>query len=308
MHPFFRIAFACLLTLALHCTASARPSITLIVADDVPATELAYMPRTMELAAEGVRFDGAFAPQALCAPSRVSILTGLYPSTHGVTTNPQGRRFPGEDTIATRLHGVGYATALVGKYMNRWKARFVPPGWDLFEHFLETHGRGQSDYIRERAVALMAGDGPSFLYLGPYAAHAPLYGPVRCDVTMRADMPAMWNQRRSALCGLDDLVADVVTNRGDSWVIFTADNGWMYSPRTGKKELNIDAANVPLVVWGPDVAPGVRRELVSLVDLAPTIMEIAGASAEGMEGQSFLSLLRGTDHGWFGRVVIEGRP
>src|SRR5690242_14369203 len=48
-------------------------------------------PNLNELAASGTRFEHAYTPQALCAPARASILTGLYPHGHGVRYNPYPR-------------------------------------------------------------------------------------------------------------------------------------------------------------------------------------------------------------------------
>jgi len=45
-------------------------------------------PNLNQLAASGVRFERAYTPQALCAPARASVLTGLYPHAHGIRYNP----------------------------------------------------------------------------------------------------------------------------------------------------------------------------------------------------------------------------
>jgi len=45
-------------------------------------------PNLNKIAASGVRFAHAYTPQALCAPARASLLTGLYPHAHGMRFNP----------------------------------------------------------------------------------------------------------------------------------------------------------------------------------------------------------------------------
>ena len=45
-------------------------------------------PNLNQLAASAVRFEHAYTPQALCAPARASILTGIYPHAHGIRYNP----------------------------------------------------------------------------------------------------------------------------------------------------------------------------------------------------------------------------
>jgi arylsulfatase A-like enzyme len=70
-----------------------RPDIVVILTDDHAAHAIgAYgsvvnrTPRIDEIAACGARFDNCFATNALCSPSRASILTGTYSHVNGVTT------------------------------------------------------------------------------------------------------------------------------------------------------------------------------------------------------------------------------
>jgi arylsulfatase A-like enzyme len=72
-------------------------------------------PALDRIGSEGVSFKRAYCPTPLCTPTRLTLLTGLYPSIHrghtlGVTPVP----FPGP-TLAERLRGAGYATSLIGK-------------------------------------------------------------------------------------------------------------------------------------------------------------------------------------------------
>ena len=72
-------------------------------------------PHLDRLATEGIRFTRAYCPSPICTPARVSMLTGLYPSSHGaytigVTADP----FP-EPTLPEVLGRSGYATSLFGK-------------------------------------------------------------------------------------------------------------------------------------------------------------------------------------------------
>lgn len=317
----WRLAFAVAAVLLTACTSSAdpRPNIVLVIADDLAVRDLPLaMPRVTELAAQGVQFDAAFTPLALCTPSRISLLTGKLPRSHGFrSNNPTG--FDASDTIATRLHASGYATTIAGKLLNQhWKATHPEAGWDTYLPFRrhDDYGTEQSDVLKGQALAAMAGPAPFFVYVGAVAPHGPLPGPERCQAQPIRERPPTvtekrWSQRMSALCGLDDLVASIVESRGpDTYVIFTSDNGWMYgeNERTGKSELVLDAAQVPLIVWGPDVVPAHRREMVSLVDISATVLRLANVGRDGVEGQSFLTLLRDQDAArWTGRLEIEGQ-
>jgi arylsulfatase A-like enzyme len=73
-------------------------------------------PNLDRLASQGTRFDSCRTQNPYCQPSRATILTGTYPSTHGVTSN--GIDLPDDATersIATLLGAAGYRTALLGK-------------------------------------------------------------------------------------------------------------------------------------------------------------------------------------------------
>jgi len=78
-------------------------------------------PNIDRIAREGVRFELATCPTASCSPARASIITGLYPHTHGVVLNSYGKpgdglkdeQFPNTETI---LHARGYVTKHRGKW------------------------------------------------------------------------------------------------------------------------------------------------------------------------------------------------
>src|SRR5438094_6389942 len=71
-----------------------RPNVVFVLMDDLRWDELGCTghpfvktPHIDRVAREGARFRNAFATTPLCSPSRASILTGLYPHTHGVRDN-----------------------------------------------------------------------------------------------------------------------------------------------------------------------------------------------------------------------------
>jgi arylsulfatase A-like enzyme len=79
------------------------------------------------LAAAGVTFEEGHCTHPLCSPSRASLMTGRYPSTHGLWRN--GIPLPqDEETLAELLRGAGYTTGLLGK------AHFTPYHGDPDEH------------------------------------------------------------------------------------------------------------------------------------------------------------------------------
>jgi arylsulfatase A-like enzyme len=138
-----------------------RPNIVMIVVDDMRDDELQYMPRTRRLlGGRGVRFLNSFAPYPLCCPARASYFTGQYTHNHAVYSTEKPYAFPAlkdGSTLATWLQDAGYATVMLGKYMNGYgfmpepgkkngnSRRYVPPGWTnwraSFEHGFRRNGR-----------------------------------------------------------------------------------------------------------------------------------------------------------------------
>jgi N-acetylglucosamine-6-sulfatase len=126
--------------------ASTQPNIVFIFADDMRRDDLKYMPKTKALLKEtGMNIENAFVSNALCCPSRATIMRGQYSHNNGVWSNSstdststtsggwQAYQQNGDeaDNLATRLQGAGYRTALFGKYLNGYANTLDgPPGWD----------------------------------------------------------------------------------------------------------------------------------------------------------------------------------
>jgi N-acetylglucosamine-6-sulfatase len=174
------------------------PNVLLVVTDDQPANSLWAMPAVQrELVAKGTSFSNAFAPTALCCPSRASILTGTYAHTHGVWDVDTPYGFPAFDdssTLATWLNDAGYHTGLVGKYLNGYQeahATYVPPGWDRWRALygvvrgsyygfnlsadgapVQISDAYVTDYLAEEAIDFVNDSSePFFLYFATTAPH-----------------------------------------------------------------------------------------------------------------------------------------
>ncbi|HTL41680.1 MAG TPA: sulfatase [Pseudolysinimonas sp.] len=124
-------------------SATRRPNIVMILTDDHAAQSIsAYgsilnrTPRIDEIAQRGWRFDNCFATNALCSPSRASILTGTYSHVNGVTTlvTPIDASQP---TFVSQLKAAGYKTAMVGKWHMGDGEGHNPEGFDYWDVILE---------------------------------------------------------------------------------------------------------------------------------------------------------------------------
>jgi N-acetylglucosamine-6-sulfatase len=142
-----------------------KPSFVVIQTDDETMEELYTgvrlasggeefaMPNTLQLLGEkGVTFSRYYTPYSLCAPSRVSLLTGRYAHNDNVRGNvpPNGgwtgfqSRLAYSHNIATWLQGAGYRTIHIGKILNGYgdapysPGTEVPPGWSSWHTILNS--------------------------------------------------------------------------------------------------------------------------------------------------------------------------
>jgi arylsulfatase A-like enzyme len=171
-----------------------RPNVLFIVTDDQRIETLDVMPKTKRLFQDqGTYFPNAFATTPLCCPARASIFTGRYVHNHGVKLNNQGFLLDHSSTIQRRLTDAGYATGIVGKFLNDWNLSSNPPyfnKWSIFHNGpyadFQANEQGQlktitqyaTDYVAERAVRFIReterqDERPWFLYVAPTAPHGP---------------------------------------------------------------------------------------------------------------------------------------
>ncbi len=120
----------------------ARPNILFVLADQMRPDSLGQAtPHINALASRGVRFENCYTASPLCQPARACIVTGKFPTSHGVCGNVNEPISMAErqDTFMQHLRQAGYHTALIGKhhYYDRFAA-----GMDVLEDDEDIKGYG----------------------------------------------------------------------------------------------------------------------------------------------------------------------
>lgn len=133
-----------------------QPNILFIMADDHTTqaissyggifADYAQTKNIDRLASEGLRFTQTFCTNAICSPSRATILTGKYSHENGVRC--LGQDFDGsQTTVQALLQADGYQTGIFGK----WHLRTMPTGFDDYK-VLPVQGRYQDPQFHEKGI------------------------------------------------------------------------------------------------------------------------------------------------------------
>jgi arylsulfatase A-like enzyme len=158
-----------------------RPNLLFIYADQHRAdvmgcagNDVVVTPHLDRLAAEGVRFDHAWTESPICQPARASLLTGRYPSDHGVLGNFAGNCQPEWDTFPRRLQQAGYTTASIGKtHFDAWPMGAEPGTPAPTEEWIGSFGFDHVVEEFDRYVHLFDVETPYMRFLREHDALAP---------------------------------------------------------------------------------------------------------------------------------------
>ncbi|MEO0550791.1 MAG: sulfatase [Pseudomonadota bacterium] len=290
-----------------------KPNIVVFIADDLGwedigpyGHETVQTPNLDRLAAEGMLFENAMLTSPQCSPSRISLLTGLYPHQTG-TEDLHSPLSPEFQTVATHLNQAGYFTGLLEK------DHLGPTAIEEFD-FFDPLLNGLTSFLDQ------AGDQPFFLWAASIDPHRPYGGepgpsgthgaadrvhnadtiPVRAhlidDAATRGDLALYLDEIHRFDLFIGD-VTDELETRGlaeNTLVLFLADNG---APFPREKGSLYDAGiKSPLIAHMPSEIPAgaVHSSQVSLINLAPTLLDYAGIDAPAyMEGRSLRPALQG---------------
>lgn len=320
------LAWMCLF---IACTgfAETRPNILLIVSEDngpelgCYGDRYARTPHLDRLAGEGIRFNRAFVPQAGCSQSRASFLTGLYPHQHGqIGLATWGFRMYRADTpnLPRSLKEVGYRTGIIGKLHINPASAFP---FDMHEITSANFQRaGLSDYARHAKEFISGGEEPFFLSVNYPEAHRPWItqvdglpedpqtkGDVQVMDYMGIDSPEfreMVADHYNCMSRLDSLVGDLLhvldrSRKADNTiVIYIGDHG--ADMLRGKRTCYEGGLRIPMLMrWPGHIVPQVRNELVSTLDLMPTLLNASEADdVPGLPGAKLQPLFQPRSAKW----------
>jgi len=306
-----------------------RPNVILIIGDDISADDfgcygnpVARTPHVDRLAAGGIRFTQAFLTASSCSPSRSSIATGRYPHNNGAASElhrPIAWNLPRFPAV---LRAHGYHTALSGK--NHMTQEKPPAGQSAQPEPFDVIDNGQVpgnhgghgkwvQHLRDRPAGK-----PFFLWFAALDAHrgweadaewdeaefGPKHDPARVrvppylvdDAATRQDLASHANEVTRFDHYIGRVVAELERQRilEHTLILVLADNAGPF-PRA-KTRLHDSGMQTALIAhWPAGIAqPGVARHgLVSAIDLAPTILEVAGAPAlPTVQGRSLRPMFR----------------
>lgn len=286
-----------------------RPNIVVFIADDVSydlgcaGNDAVTTPNLDALAANGLYCSKAFLNCPQCSPSRIGILTGKYP--HTVRAEDLHTPLPeGERIVPSYLRDAGYFTG------NMRKQHYGKHGNEQFDWY-------SRDFEDFPGFLDEAGDRPYFMWCGFQDAHRgyqpgafdPPHDPANVKVPpylvdsdeTRKDL-AMYYDEIARMDKNIGIMADEIRARGqidNTLIVFLCDNGMPF-PRA-KGTLYDSGIGTPLIFhWPGHVDSGATYDgLVSVIDLAPTFLEIAGVTdAKGMDemqGRSIADIFQNQD-------------
>ena len=316
--PLFTILF---LTLILIADAGARPNVLLILTDDQGYGDLSLhgnpqlsTPAMDRIGREGIRLD-RFYVNAVCAPTRASMLTGRYhlrTGAFGVTRREEVLN-PSEVTIAELFRDNGYATGCFGKWHNGTVYPETPNGQG-FDEFLGVLGglsqlyfnpvldhNGQDKEYRGYITAILADAAMGWMNQQveaekPFFCYVPFNAPHTPGLVEEEYWKSYYNRKigrwEAVIFGMIQVIDEQIgrmlqfledkDQARNTIVIFLSDNGpatWRYNAGLrGKKGTIYDGGTrVPCFIrWPGKLKPHTVDFPLAHIDLLPTLADWCG--------------------------------
>ena len=246
-----------------------------------------------KLSSEGLKFTNFHTAQAICAPSRSQLYSGLYPLKNGCYANhiPVKKN---TKSVVYHLKQLGYEVVLAGK------SHVNPPSvfkWDRFIKNIDgkkLNIEGVENYLKNTKkpfCLIIASDYPH----GPY--------PKNKDYTI-SDIkkqpyenkipnfkPGYYQNIKTDNSQLGQILelSDKLKLTDNSIFIYASDHGI-----SGKYGLYQKGLKIPFVMrWPGNLKQNTTsNSLLTIVDVLPTLVDIAGGNINSFDGKSFLPILK----------------
>ncbi|TWU48903.1 Arylsulfatase [Rubripirellula tenax] len=252
------------------------PNIVLLLSDDQAWTDYSFMghesiqtPNLDELARRSAVFPRGYVPTGLCRPSLMTLLTGHYASTHGVTGNDPSPKYAEPDSelynqrraqLIANLDRLGAIPRLLGErgYLSHqsgklWEGSFQNAGFThgMTRGFPQRGGRHGDDGlnigrkgiepIAEFVDMAVSEQKPFFLWYAPFMPHSPHTPPERILKKYRNDETPISVAKYFAMCEwFDETCGEVMKliddkgQRENTMFVYLTDNGWIQDPASSK--------------------------------------------------------------------------
>lgn len=282
-------------------------------------------PHMDAIAEAGVYFDRGYVNYPVCSPSKANIYTGTYAHTNGLINNTHNFFVPADElkpgqlnnpiykrirvkdelpTLTELFKEAGYHTAVSGKLHTAPNEKFPYDEW-----FKDATTQRSAEFLKNAKSAKK----PFFFFCNIQAPHRPFRNSdqVKIDVDPAAvELPAFlpdtpvtrkdWAEYLDYCQVADQQIGDVMTAleksgmADNTLIVLMGDHGPAY--HRGKMTLYQFGLNVPLAFSGPGIPAGRRSsQIITGVDMFPTMLELAGLDAPESQGQSMTALVRGED-------------
>jgi N-sulfoglucosamine sulfohydrolase len=282
---------------------SERPNILWITTHDInpdlgayrgvwPGAEYADTPHLDRLAAQGVRFDRAYAVAPVCAPSRSAMITGMFPTAIG-THQMRSKAVPPPEVrcFTEYLRAAGYHCSHNGTTDHQF---FTP--FTAFDRFgPQAHWRDRRDPRQPFFAAFhgaithesqLALDDDAFARatarLTPQQRHDPAAAPLPPYYPDTPVFRQAWARYADLISAMDHWVGDLLAQLEEdgladrTMVVFCSDHG-AGLPRAKRLPYESGLREPLIVRWPGTIAAGsVRSDPVYLMDLAATLLTAAG--------------------------------
>jgi N-sulfoglucosamine sulfohydrolase len=314
-----------------------QPNVIIFIADDLGWTDLGCYgnkavstPHIDRIAREGIIFTNVYLTTSSCSPSRTSIISGRYP--HNTGSAELHTPLPAEVAVFPEiLKNAGYYTAQAGKWHMGDHAK---RGFQVVQEGRKENGDGGEDMwvttLRERPK-----EKPFLMWFASVDAHRPwgtnefsgTNDPKKIEVPVyladtestKHDLASYYDE----ITRFDNYIGKVeqeLKRQGvldNTMIIIMSDNGRPF-PRSKTRVYDSGVKTPFIVKWNNGLSKKgvVSESLISVIDIAPTLLELASADIlPAFQGKSFTKILKDptrdfrnyvfAEHNWHDYEALE---